>query len=318
MNQASQEFLKGKLSHIPILGNIANRIQIKKAEKAKNLLGNVIKYLNNNDLQSAEKYFIKYEKCNRETIKPYEKATYEKVSLELGYRYLFGNSVEKNLDKALDSFGKAGPLRSGLADKIYSWKNRGLKPQDKYFYLAEIFIDSIKLNTKSSLKETYMREAISYYELAGKAGCIEAYLRLSPIYFYGIDIEKNIEKTVDCLEKAVKLSSSEVSCLKVEPGSSAVFFRLKEAELNHSAASSRLRTIYPQLADIHFEKEEFKKAINYYEKAAEKLHPQACKRLFEIYSQGIEGHIEASQDLAKKYLEKTITSDTTIPFIDKD
>ena len=206
INPASQEFLKGKLSNIPILGNIANRIQIKKEEKAKNLLGNVIKYLNNNDLQSAEKCFIKYEKCNRETIKPYEKATYEKVSLELGYRYLFGNSVEKNLDKALDSFGKAGPLRSGLADKIYSWKNRGLDPQEKYFYLAEIFIDSIKSNTTPPLKELYMREAISYYEIAGELGLIEAYLRLSPIYLYK---KGNLEKRIECLEKAEFLKETE-------------------------------------------------------------------------------------------------------------
>lgn len=38
INQASsQEFLKGKLSRIPILGNIVNRIQIKKAENAEKL-----------------------------------------------------------------------------------------------------------------------------------------------------------------------------------------------------------------------------------------------------------------------------------------
>lgn len=36
INQASsQEFLKGKLSRIPILGNIVNRIQIKKTKSIK-------------------------------------------------------------------------------------------------------------------------------------------------------------------------------------------------------------------------------------------------------------------------------------------
>ena len=102
----------------------------------------------------------------------------------MGYIYLYGDLTEKNLDKALDSFGKAGSLRSGLADEIYSWKNRGLDSQEKYFYLAEIFIDHIKLETEDSLEKLYTREAISYYEIAGNLGCIEAYLRLSPIYLY--------------------------------------------------------------------------------------------------------------------------------------
>jgi hypothetical protein len=259
-------------------------------------------------------------KYSKETIKYYEKAEklgVKEASLALGYIYLYGDLAEKNLDKAIDLFGKAGSLRSGLADEIYSWKNRGLDSQDKYFYLAEIFIDSIKLETEPSLKKTYMREAISYYEIAGKAGCIEAYLRLSPIFFYGIGIEKNIEKTIDYLEKAVELSSSVISRLKAELGSSpASSPLLKAAELSHSVSSSRLRTIYSQLADIHFKKGEFKQAIKYYEKAAEKSHPQACKRLSEIYSQGIEGKIEVDWDLAKEYLEKYIACDKTIPFID--
>ncbi|MGB7128216.1 MAG: tetratricopeptide repeat protein [Candidatus Rhabdochlamydia sp.] len=349
INQASQEFLKGKLSHIPILGNIANRMQIKKVEKADKLLDKAIEYLSNNDFQLAEECFIKYAKCNtegfyilgkiytdkknevdqekgikylskaakshhpesclalaeiyehkaaqdkkysKETIKYYEKAEKlgsKKASLALGYIYLYGDLVEKNLDKAIDLFGKAGSLRSGLADEIYSWKNRGLDSQEKYFYLAEIFIDSIKLETENSLKKKYTSEAISYYEIAGKSGCIEAYLRLSPIYLYKVGAPK---KRMECLEKA--------------------------AELGSPVAKFHLRTIYTQSADIHFEKGEFQEAINYYEKAAEKLHPQACKRLSEIYSQGIEGHIAINPDLAEKYLEKTIACDKTIPFIDED
>lgn len=323
INQASsQEFLKGKLSHTPILGNIVNRMQIKKMEKAEKFLNKGIEYFNNHELQLAEECFIKYTKhnpsCNpkglhtlgkiynevdqekgikylvkaaknnhlescldlaticehkgnqdkkysKETIKYYEKAEKlgsKKASLALGYIYLYGDLIEKNLDKALDSFRKAGSLRSGLAEEIYSWKIRALAPQEKYFYLAETFVDHILLETKDSLKKLYTREAISYYEIAGDSGCIEAYLRLSPIYFYGINIEKNKEKTIDYLEKAVKLGSS--------------------------VAFSRLRTIYAQLADMHFEKEELQQAIYYYKKAAEKLHPQARKRLSEIYNQRVE------------------------------
>ena len=89
-------------------------------------------------------------------------------------------------------------------------------------------------------------------------------------------------------------------------------FLEKAVKLGSSIAFSRLKTIYIQSADAHFEKGEFQEAINYYEKAAEKLHPQACKRLSEIYSQGIEGHITVNQDLAKKYLEKSMTCDKTI------
>ncbi|MDR2539755.1 MAG: sel1 repeat family protein [Chlamydiales bacterium] len=184
------------------------------------------------------------------TIKYYEKAEKlgsKEASLALGYIYLYGHLTEKNLDKALDSFGKAGCLRSGLAHKIYSWKSRELDSQEKYFYLAETFMDNIKLETEDSLKKLYTREAISYYELAGKAGCIQAYLRLSFIHFYGINIEKNTEKTIDSLEKAVKLGSS--------------------------IAFSRLRTIYSRLADTHFEKGELRQAMNYYEKATAKHHP---------------------------------------------
>lgn len=262
---SSQECLKGKLSHIPILGNIVNRMQIKKAENAKKLLGKAIDHLKNNDFQLAEGYFIKYAKCGYaegfyilgkryinkknkvdqekginylnkaaksnhlesylELAKIYEQKTgqdkkyskeiltyYEKAeklgsreaSLALGYIYLYGYLAEKNLDKAIDLFGKAGSLRSGLADEIYSWKNRGLDSQEKYFYLAEIFIDSIKSDTKPTLKEKYMNEAISYYEISGKLGCMEAYLRLSPIYLY----EKNdLKKRTECLEKAAELGS---------------------------------------------------------------------------------------------------------------
>lgn len=355
INQAaSQEFLKGKLSHIPILGNILDRIQIKKAEKAEKLLDKGREYFKNHELQLAEKCFIKYANCNpscnpkgfytlgkiyidekkevkqgikylikaaksnhlescldlakiyeqkasqdknysKETIKYYEKAEKlgsKQASLALGYIYLYGDLTEKNLKKALDSFGKAGSLRSGLADKIYSWKNRGLDSQDEYFYLAEIFTDRIKLGTEDFLKKLYTREAISYYEIAGNLGCIEAYLRLSPIYFYGIGTEKNTEKTIDCLEKAVKLGSS--------------------------IALSRLGTIYTCLADTHFEQGEFQLAISYYEKAAEKLHPQACKRLSEIYRHGVKGQIAINPDFAKKYLEQYIAYDKTIFFIDEE
>ncbi|MCL6755675.1 MAG: hypothetical protein M3A24_00645 [Candidatus Rhabdochlamydia oedothoracis] len=293
INQASPlEFLKGKLSHIPILGNIVTRMQIKKVEKEDKLLNRALEHVKNNKYQLAEKCFLKYEKYGRKKIEHYEKARYEKVSLELGYSYLFGNSVEKNLDKAIDSFGKAGSLRSGLADKIYSWKNRGLDSQEKYFYLAEIFIDNIFSDTKPALKEKYMKEAVSYYEIAGSLGCIEAYLRLSPIYLYKMG---ELEKRIECLEKATEL------------GSPIAKFILK---------SPLLGEIYT--ADLYFKKREFQQAINYYEKAAEKFHPQACMRLFEIYSQGIEGQIAVNPDLAKKYLEKYIACDKTIPYIDED
>lgn len=350
-NQASsQGFLQGKLSHIPILGNILSRMQIKKAEKAEKLLYKGIEYFNSHELPLAEECFIKYasfnpegfyilgkiytnkkneveqekgikylikadksnhlescldlakiyeqkanqdKKYSKETIKYYEKAEKlgsKEASLALGYIYLYGNLAEKNLDKALDSFGKAGSLRSGLADEIYSWKNRGLDSQEKYFYLAEIFMDHIKLETEVPLKKLYIREAISYYELAGESGCIEAYLRLSPIYLYEMG---NVEKRIECLKKAAEL------------GSSVAKFTLK---------SPLLGEIYT--ADFYFEKGEFQQAINYYEKAAEKDHPQAYKRLFEIYSQGVEG-VEINPDLAKKYLEKHVACNKTIPFIDE-
>lgn len=266
---------------------------------------------------------------NSQVVKYYEKASSlgcKKSALILGDSYLYGHITEKNLDKAIDFFGKAGNLCSDLEKEICSWKNSGLQPKEKYFKLAEIFIDGIQLGTEDSLKELYTREAISYYEKAGELGFSEAYLRLSPIYFYGIGIEVNRTKTIECLEKAVLLGSS--------------------------TARFRLKTIYTQLAEEHLLKEELQQTISYYEKAgsygsseayfllgemclcgrilkdlstmmqyyekaAEKLHPKACKRLYEIYYHGIAGKIEPNLNLAKKYLLESRNFED-IPFIDED
>lgn len=266
---------------------------------------------------------------NSQTVKYYEKASAlgcKKSALLLGDSYLYGRITEKDLDKATDFFEKAGNLCSPLEKELCFWKNSGLPPREKYFRLAELFIDGITSNTERSLKELYTHEAIGYYEKAGELGCSEAYLRLSPIFFYGIGIEKNTEKTIACLEKAALLGSS--------------------------TAHFRLKTIYIQLAETHLLKEELQQTISYYEKAgsygsseayfllgemclcgriskdlsimmqyyekaAEKFHPKACRRLYEIYHHGIAGQIEPNLNLAKKYLVQN-RSFEDIPFIDED
>ena len=162
--------------------------------------------------------------CNASAINYYDKASKlgcKKSSLVLGKSHLYGRliteekldktmhfSLEKNLDKAIHFLAKAGSLCSDLESQICSWKNSGSSSTEKYFYLAEIFRDNITLDTEPLLQKIYIRESIHYYEKAGELGCSEAYLRLSPIFFYGMGIEKSREKAIACLEKAKALGSS--------------------------------------------------------------------------------------------------------------
>lgn len=147
--------------------------------------------------------------CNDLAINYYEKASQlgcKKSSLALGKSYLYGFITEKNLDKAIHFLAKAGTLLSDLESQICCWKNSGFSSTEKYFHLAEIFRDSI--TTETLLQKIHTRESIRYYEKAGELGCSEAYLRLSPIFFYGIGVEKNRKKAIKCLIKAEALGSS--------------------------------------------------------------------------------------------------------------
>lgn len=152
---SSQEFLKGKLSHIPILGNIVNRMQIKKAEKAEEFLNKGIEYFNNHELQLAEKCFIKYTNynlnCNPKGLYILGKI-YNEVDQEKGMKYLIKAAKNNHLESCLD--------------------------------LAKI------CEQKGNQDKKYSKKAIKYYEKAEKLGSKRASLALGYIYLYGDLTEK--------------------------------------------------------------------------------------------------------------------------------
>lgn len=228
-------------------------------------------------------------------IKDYsEAAKWLKQAAELGNvdaMYLFGNmyrkglGVDKDVEKALFWLKKVANLSNSNAmydiGIIYFYErgvNIDYKEGLKWLKKAANLNNNVALNyigmlyLKGSVVEKNYNEAIYFFEKAKKLGNKDALNNIGYMYQYGYGVEKDIQKAVDYYKEA-----------------------------NISTSLSNIAYIYLN-AEIDIEPN-YKKALEWFKKAADLGNANAMLKIGEIYQAGYYNRIKTEYEIQQDEIE---------------
>jgi len=188
----------------------------------------------------------------------------------LGVHYLQGDGVEKDVDRAIELYRKAGEkgslqAQSNLANLYwYGRKEVPRNPSLAVFWAKKaaaqdsedvLFILARAHETGDGAAEN-METAVQWYEKAAAAGQASGLNNLAYFYLKGEVVGQNAEKAIDLYKKA--------------------------SELGNSLASNNLGIIYRNGSEVP---KNLQLSAQYFEKAVEQKHPGAEESLAKVLAQ---------------------------------
>lgn len=188
----------------------------------------------------------------------------------LGVHYLQGDGVEKDVDRAIELYRKAGEKGSAQAQSNLAnlyWYGRedvSRNPSLAVFWAKKaaeqdsedvLFILARAFETGDGAAEN-METAVKWYEKAAAAGQASGLNNLAYFYLKGEVVEQNAEKAVELYKKA--------------------------SDLGNSLASNNLGIIYRNGSEVP---KNLQLSAQYFEKAVEQNHPGAADSLAKVMAQ---------------------------------
>lgn len=197
----------------------------------------------------------------------------------LGVHYIQGDGVDKDVDRAIELYRKAGDkgsaqARSNLAN-LY-WYGRTEVPRNPSLAVfwakkaadvgseSVLFILARAHETGEGAAEN-MQTAVEWYEKAAAAGQAPGLNNLAYFYLKGEVVEQDADKAVDLYKQA--------------------------SDLGHGLASNNLGIIFRNGSEVP---KNLRLSAHYFEKAVEQNHPDAADSLAKVLAQLNESQPEAN------------------------
>lgn len=248
-------------------------------------------------------------------------------SYNLGILYLEGEGIEQDVPKAIKYLERSGKQGLGYAyfilGDIYYAKEYGIDRDTgkalEYFkksFELEYLFAATPICTIYTREEFFnIDEALKYAEMAESKGETTPYYIIGDVYRYGNHCEKNVNKAIECYQKAIK--SYNDAYLKL---SDIYYFELKDYDNAQKYIDLALKED-PKNPDFILQKGIFyyhgiQKDINLakecFEKAASLGSHKAFSFLGMLYQLG-EG-CEKNLDKAMKYYRKASVDESSTPY----